>query len=133
MVIGRFTGDRLVDRIGVVQATRWPAVLGAVTLVAAVASRSYPVCVLGFFLAGTGTAILFPMGMVAAGRDSADPPRTIAAAASVGYLGWVLAPGLIGGVAAVASLPLAVGTAALFLALAAGLGGTLRPRSAHVR
>jgi hypothetical protein len=58
---------------------------------------------------------------------SVDPTRAIAGAATVGYLGWVLAPGLIGGVAALLSLPTAVGTAALFLALAAWLAGSLRP------
>jgi hypothetical protein len=102
-------------------------------LLAAVISRTYALSVLGFFVAGAGTAVLFPMGMVAAGRDSSDPPRAIAAAATVGYLGWVLAPALIGGVAAAASLPVAVGTATLFLSLAAGLAGTLRPRAVRGR
>jgi MFS family permease len=129
MVAGRFAGDRLVDRFGAVRATRWPAVAGAVTLVLAVTTRVYAICIVGFFVAGAGTAILFPGAMVAAGRasTSVDPTRAIAGAATVGYLGWVLAPGLIGGVAALLSLPTAVGTAALFLALAAWLAGSLRP------
>jgi hypothetical protein len=105
-----------------------------------VATRVYPVCLVGFFIAGAGTAILFPMAMVAAGRvdhgtvdqgtvdqGAVDPTRAIAGAATVGYLGWVLAPGLIGGVASLLSLPTAVGTSALFLGLAALLAGSLRP------
>ena len=126
MVLGRFTGDRLVDRIGPVLATRWPALAGALVLVVAVATRNLALCVIAFFVAGAGTAILFPMGMVAAGREE-DPARAIAATATVGYLGWVCAPGVIGGIAAALSLPVAVGTAALALGLAAALAGTLAP------
>jgi fucose permease len=128
MVAGRFTGDRLVDRVGPVVATRWPALAGAVTLVVAVATRNLAVCVAAFFVAGVGTAILFPMGMVAAGREE-DPARAVAATATVGYLGWVAAPGVIGGLAAVVSLPLAMGTAAVALGLAAALAGTLARRT----
>lgn len=130
MVAGRFTGDRLVDRVGPVVATRWPAFAGAVMLVAAVVTRNLPLCVVGFFVAGAGTAILFPMGMVAAGREE-DPARAIAATATVGYFGWVCAPGVIGGIAAALSLPVAVGTAALALGLAAALAGTLAPAQAR--
>ena len=129
MVAGRFTGDRLVDRVGPVGATRWPALAGAVMLVLAVATRDLGLCVVAFFVAGAGTAILFPMGMVAAGREE-DPARAIAATATVGYLGWVSAPGVIGGIAAALSLPVAIGTAALALGLAAALAGTLAPAPA---
>ena len=130
MVAGRFTGDRLVDRVGPVVATRWPAVAGAAMLVLAVATRNLALCVLAFFVAGVGTAILFPMGMVAAGRE-ADPARAIAATATVGYLGWVCAPGVIGGIAAALSLPVAIGTAAVSLVVAAALAGTLAPGRAE--
>ena len=129
MVAGRFTGDRLVDRIGPVVATRWPAIAGAVMLVLAVATRNLGVCVAAFFVAGLGTAILFPMGMVAAGGEE-DPARAIAATATVGYLGWVSAPAVIGGIAAAVSLPVALGTSAIALGLAAALAGTLAPSAA---
>lgn len=125
MVAGRFTGDRLVDRVGAVAATRWPAVAGAVMLLLGVVTGQFALCLAGFFVAGAGTAILFPMAMVAAGQDAADPARAIAASATVGYLGWVIAPGLIGGVAALVSLPAAVSLAAVVLFLAAALAGTL--------
>jgi fucose permease len=125
MVVGRFTGDRLVDRIGPVAATRWPAVAGAVMLSLGIFTRTTAVCLAGLFVAGAGTAILFPMAMVAAGQDRADPARAIAASATVGYLGWVLAPGVIGGVAALVSLPAAVSLAAVVLLVAAALAGVL--------
>jgi fucose permease len=125
MVAGRFTGDRLVDRIGPVAATRWPAVAGGLTLLLGILTRQFALCLTGFFVAGAGTAILFPMAMVAAGQDAGDPARAIAASATVGYLGWVLAPGVVGGVAALASLPAAVSLAAVVLLVAAALAGTL--------
>src|SRR5207248_6013008 len=101
-------------------------VAGAAMLLLAVSTRDLSVCVAGFFVAGAGTAVLFPMGMVAAGRQE-DPPRAIAAAATVGYIGWVAAPGVIGGIAAAASLPVALGTAALVLTAAAALAQALAP------
>jgi len=127
MVAGRLAGDRVVDRVGPVRAVRWPAAAGAVTLLVAVATRAAVPGIVGFLVAGAGTAILFPMAMVAAGRDAVDPPRAIAASATVGYLGWLLAPAMIGGIAAATSLPIGVGTAALFLGFAAVSAGILRP------
>lgn len=126
MVTGRLLGDRLVDRVGPVQTVRWPAIVGAIGLAVGVATRSAVPALLGFLLAGAGTAVLFPLAMTAAGADAVDSARAIAAAATVGYLGWVLAPGVIGGIASALSLPVAVGSAAVFLALAAALSGTLR-------
>jgi fucose permease len=125
MIGGRLVGDRVVDRVGPVAATRWPALAGAVAMIVAVSTQTVAASLVGFFLAGAGTAILFPMAMVAAGRDRDDAARAIAGAATVGYLGWVVAPGLIGAVAAAVSLPVAVGISAGFLALAAILAGTL--------
>jgi fucose permease len=127
MVAGRLAGDRVVDRVGPVQAVRWPAAAGAATLLIGVATRSAVPSVVGFLVAGAGTAVLFPMAMVAAGRDVVDPARAIAAAATVGYLGWLLAPGMIGGIASVTSLPVGVGSAAVFLAVAAAFAGILEP------
>jgi fucose permease len=130
MVAGRLVGDRVVDRVGPVQAVRWPAAVGAVTLLVAVATRAAVPGVIGFLVAGAGTAILFPMAMVAAGRDAVDPARAIAASATVGYLGWLLAPAMIGGIATATSLPVGIATAAAFLGLAAGFAGILRPAPA---
>jgi len=127
MVAGRLVGDRVVDRVGPVQAVRWPAAAGAVTLLLGVATRSAVPSVIGFLVAGAGTAVLFPMAMVAAGRDTVDSARAIASAATVGYLGWLLAPPIIGGIASVTSLPMGIGTAAVFLAVAAASAGSLRP------
>ena len=125
MVTGRLTGDRVVDRIGATRAVRWAALAGAVILLVAVLIRSYALCLVGFFAAGAGTALLFPMAMVAAGRGRGDPARRIAGAATIGYVGWVLAPGVIGGVAALLSLPIALATASVVLLVAAGMAGEL--------
>lgn len=131
MVIGRLAGDRIVDRVGPVQAVRWPAAAGAATLLVAVATQAAVPGVLGFLVAGAGTALLFPMAMVAAGRDDGEPAQAIASAATVGYLGWLLAPAMIGGIASVTSLSVGVGTAAAFLAVASASAGILRPQPAR--
>jgi hypothetical protein len=78
---------------------------------------------LGIAAAGVGTAVLAPT-LLRLGGHEADPSGRGAAVGSVitiGYLGFVMAPALIGGIATVASLSTAlalVGVGGLVLALA---------------
>jgi MFS family permease len=121
MVAGRLGAGWFVDRFGPTRVARWPALAGAVVLAAALATTTFGAGIVGFALAGFGTAVLFPLAMVATGGDG----RSIASAATVGYVGWLVAPAVIGAVASVTSLPLAVGMAAGMLALAAALARSL--------
>ena len=78
---------------------------------------------LGIAAAGVGTAVLAPTLLRLAGAG-AEPARRGAAVGSVitiAYLGFVVAPAVVGGLATVASLPIAlgvVGLAGIVLALA---------------
>ena len=112
MVTGRLSGDWLVNRLGPVRTARVPAVAGALALAMGLAAGGRTGALVGFAIAGMGTAVLFPLGMTAAAARTADPATGVAAAATVGYIGWLVAPGVIGALAATTSLAAALGVAA---------------------
>jgi MFS family permease len=97
------------------------------------------VTIIGFALNGAGLSCIFPQLLSAAG--GVRPGKTasgIAAVAGMGYVGLLSGPVLIGGVASIAGLTLALGLPALLaLGIAAGAGFVmptsrmLRPECSH--
>jgi MFS family permease len=83
--------------------------------------------VAGFALVGVGVAVVVPLVFAAAGRAEANPGHAIAAVATIAYGSGLAAPGIIGGIAHLFSLPVAFGVVtALCLAMAVG-ATVLRP------
>ncbi|WGF88208.1 MFS transporter [Marinivivus vitaminiproducens] len=100
MAIGRFTGDRMIERFGPDALLRAGAVLSGLGLLAAIGLGGVAAAVTGFGLVGLGLSCLFPILVSAAtriGRTSAG--SAIAGVASVGYLGFLLGPPAIGFIA----------------------------------
>ena len=65
---------------------------------------------LGFALVGFGIAAMVPVVFRAASEvDGVAPGVGIAAAATTGYFGFLVAPPIIGGIAELTSLPVALG------------------------
>jgi fucose permease len=125
MVIGRLSGDRLTTRFGPVRLVRIVAVLGAVGLGAGLAVGNPIVAIVGFTLLGVGLSVSFPLAITrASGLGTAGP--TVAVVTSCGYLGMLSGPAIIGGLASIVSLPVALGLVAALCALLAVLAGTLR-------
>jgi fucose permease len=114
MTVGRLAGDRINDRIGPAALLRWGAVLTGVPL-AAVLLVGHPAAALaGLFLVGLGVANGVPLMFSAAGRQPDTPPGPgIAAVSSMGSMGFLAGPPLIGVMADAVSLPWAL--AALIL------------------
>ncbi|NUU25276.1 MAG: MFS transporter, partial [Streptomycetaceae bacterium] len=82
--------------------------------------------VVGFGLVGLALAGVVPTLFSAAADGHGNPAGAIAAVSTIGYLGFLAGPALIGGIAAVSSLRLAV-AALVVLALAVSAGaGVLR-------
>ncbi|NYI03179.1 MFS transporter [Allostreptomyces psammosilenae] len=130
MTIGRFTGDRMTDRLGPVVVARWGGLLAAVPVALALLTDSGPAVIVAFGLAGLGAATLFPACFHAAGNipgvRSGDGIAVVSWLARVGFL---VAPPLIGLIGDNAGLR--PGT---FVVVAAGLvvcllAGVLSPRS----
>jgi fucose permease len=123
MMAGRLVGDRLAAAIGPVRLVRFCGVLAGAGLAAALLVGHPAAGVAGFGLLGAGLSCIAPQVFSAAGnRDPARAGQAIARVASLGFLGFVVGPVVIGGVAQIVGLAVALAVPAvlaLFVALAA--------------
>jgi len=123
MTAGRLVGDWVNHRIGAVALLRWGALLTGVPLAAMLLIGAPAAALAGLFLVGLGVANGVPLMFSAAGRQPDTPPGPgIAAVSSMGSLGFLAGPPLIGFVADAISLPwalaLLIAGAAVVFALA---------------
>jgi len=118
MTIGRLAGDRLTVRVGRARIVRIGALLAAAGLSAALLIGRVPAALAGFALVGAGFSIAVPLVFSAAGRlDSRSAGPGLAAVTTAGYLGFLGGPPIIGVMAQIFTLPLAMAIIVL-LALA---------------
>ncbi|CTQ49847.1 MFS transporter [Jannaschia donghaensis] len=119
MAMGRFSGQAVAARlseIAVIQIATGLAIVGV--LIAAVAPVP-AVAYLGFGLMGLGISVIGPMGLALTGRLAAPRLRTaaIARVAVIGFLGFFIAPALMGLGAQTFGLRWAFACVALLLAV----------------
>jgi fucose permease len=111
MTAGRVVGDRINHAIGPVRLLRAGALLTAVPLAAMLLIGMPGVALAGLFLVGLGVANGVPLMFSAAGRQPDVPSGVgIAAVSSMGSLGFLVGPPLIGFIAQAVSLPWALAT-----------------------
>jgi MFS family permease len=111
MAAGQLAGDRLAARYGSAGLVRRCGLLAVAGLAGALSMHQAWVAVPGFAACGGGLSCTVPQLYSAAGRaDPEHPGRAVARVGSVGYLGLVGGPLLIGGCASLAGL-----TAALYI------------------
>ncbi|MBM2577588.1 MFS transporter [Jannaschia sp. Os4] len=98
MAVGRFSGQAVAARLSEVAVIRAAGALAAVGVLVAAAAPSPAVAYLGFGLLGLGISVIGPMGLALAGRLSPEALRTavIARVAVIGFLGFFVAPALMG-------------------------------------
>jgi MFS family permease len=115
MTLGRLTGDRLTNRYGLRNMLSYSGGLIALGLVVAVL-LPYPwTALFGFILTGFGVSCVIPMVFAMAGRaEGMSSGSAIAAVSTVGYLGFLVVPPLVGTVAQVAGLRSAYAMMAAF-------------------
>jgi MFS family permease len=126
MAAARLVGDRVIRRVGAVASVRLSgacAVAGAVTIVLA---PDLAAGLVGFALLGIGVALVVPLVFAAAGRVGPHPARSIAGVAGVAYASGLVAPGVIGGIAAASSLTTSFCLIAGLVAIMALASGVLR-------
>jgi MFS family permease len=127
MAGARLMGDRLVERVGSARLVRMAALTGAIGLTLGLLVPVTPVVIVAFAILGLGMATVVPLTFSAAGSTPGhDPGTAVAAVATVGYGGWMLAPPVIGFVAEGTSLTVALSLVALITALIAVPAGALR-------
>jgi fucose permease len=132
MTAGRVAGDWINRRIGAVALLRWGALLSGLPLAALLLIGQPIVALAGLFLVGLGVANGVPLMFSAAGRQRDTPPGPgIAAVSSMGSLGFLAGPPVIGFLADATSLPWAlstlIGGAAIVCALARRATGRAQP------
>jgi MFS family permease len=84
------------------------------------------VAALGLLAAGLGIAVLFPLTLRAAAGQPGGSGPAIAAVSSVGYIGFVVGPPLIGGIAELVSLRAALLVVVVVCIAASALGRNVR-------
>ncbi|HMJ33695.1 MAG TPA: MFS transporter [Baekduia sp.] len=127
MAAGRLRGDAVVRRIGAVRAVRIGGLLASAGALLVVAARTPVLGIAGFALIGLGIAVVVPLAFAAGGRAVPHAGQGIAAVATVSYGAGLAAPGAIGGIAAVVSLPGAFVVVAALTALVSAGAAALRP------
>lgn len=100
MTVARLTGDRIISSLG-----RLPVVLGGALVAAGGMAMvtfiaSWPLALLGYTLVGAGCANIVPVMFSAAGRQTVMPQAVaVPAITTLGYLGVLSGPAVIGYVA----------------------------------
>ena len=123
MALGRFGGDALRARVAAPRLLAASAAVAAAAMALVLAAGPVGVAIGALALVGLGLANVVPVLFVAASRvPGASPAAGIALVSSMGWIGIVVGPPLVGGVAQASSLAAGLATvvvAASALALAA--------------
>lgn len=124
MTAFRIAGDRLTQALGAPTLLRAGGALAAGGFGLALIVASPVAAVIGFACLGAGMACVVPNVFRAAGTMPDIPSGIgLAGVATMGYFGFVLGPPLIGGLATLTSLPVALGLLVLLAAIVAALAG----------
>lgn len=136
MTAGRLLGDLVLNRYPRRAVVRWFAAAAAFGLAAGLALAAVldtvvlgtvlgsglgavAAAVGGFAVLGAGISVTFPALLAEAGATSDRPADAVGAVSTGGYVGFLVGPPLIGGVAQVAGLPVALWIIPMFAAVAA--------------
>lgn len=127
MTLGRLIGDRATAALGPVAIVRGGGLVAAAGLGAALLLEHPVAAFAGFACLGIGLAVVFPITLRSATQHPglASGPA-LAAIATMGYLGFLVGPPLIGGLASLTSLPVALVLLVALALLQATLAGAAR-------
>jgi MFS family permease len=110
MMTGCFVGDYFNMKLGPMNLLRFSGILVAVGFGFALMGMTYPGAIVGLLIAGFGTSNMVALIFgAAARRNPGGVGAAIAAASSVGYLGFLVGPPLVGSVSGVLGLRVALG------------------------
>ena len=132
MVLSRFCGDRLSARFGPVAVVRAGGLVAGLGLVVGLAIVEAPAVLIAFALLGLGLAPIVPVVFSAAGNVGRGA-QALGWVVTMSYVGAVLGPAAIGGVAHGAGLRWALVIPAALALLAAALAGFAGPRPVPIR
>jgi MFS family permease len=130
MVLGRFVGDRLTERWGPSGVVQRGALVAALGLAPALVVATPAAAIAGFACLGAGISIVIPQVFRAAAgtAEAGESGPALATVSTVGYTGFLAGPPLIGAIAELTSLPLALGLVPLLALAMAVLAPLTRDR-----
>lgn len=107
--IGRLTGDTVIARLGIDRTLISGSLLAAFGVGAGMIINQSWAIIVGYTLMGLGLAVVVPVTYRRANQIPGIPPaRAVATVASIGFLGFLVGPLLIGAIADLTSLRVAV-------------------------
>jgi MFS family permease len=105
MTCGRMIGDRMADRFGIKRVLASSGFLITVGFTITVLSPFIPLTFVGYLFTGLGVSCVVPFVFSLAGKiPMSNPGAALASVSSLGYLGFLLVPPMIGYVAQASSL-----------------------------
>jgi MFS family permease len=105
MTSGRLVGDRIADRFGIQRVLAASGLLISTGFLIIVVSFYVPLTMFGYLLTGFGVSCVVPFVFSLAGKiPMSNPGAALASISSIGYLGFLLVPPMIGYVAQASSL-----------------------------
>jgi MFS family permease len=123
MTVSRLLADRLVARIGAVALLRLAGLFAAVSFGACLTGSTPVAGLVGFGALGLGLGGILPTLFSAAARTHPRPATAISTVSTIGYLGFLAGPPIVGVVASASSLRIGLGVVVvLALVIAAGAG-----------
>ena len=127
MALGRFGADKLAERLGARRVIQLSGLLTAAGLLLAVLLPTLGTALVGFLLVGFGTSAVVPLVYSAAGKSQhMSAGMALASVSTIGFLGFLLGPPVIGFVAGATSLRVS-------FALIAGMGLCVSAVASRVR
>jgi MFS family permease len=119
MMLGRLSGQWLERRLGDALLLGGAIAVALVGLLGAAAAPNVPVAVAAFFVGGAGISIAAPVLFGAGGRQGSpeERGRSLATVTTLGYLGFLVGPPMVGGIAELAGLRVSFVALALIAAV----------------
>ena len=114
MATGRFLGDWLITKFGAKRILQFSGILIAAGLSVVIAFPYLPSAIAGCLLVGFGASCVVPMVYAVAGKSSTmSPGLALAAVSTIGFVGFLIGPPVIGFIAQFAGLRLSFAVIAL--------------------
>jgi MFS family permease len=132
MAVGRFGGQAVSEWLSDTSVIFWAAIMAAVGALIAASASEPLIAYLGFGVLGLGVSVIGPIGLAIVGRLVPANVRTkaISRTAVIGFMGFFLAPAIMGSISQVYGLRVAFAAIALLLLCTFPVLTLLRKRGA---
>ncbi len=130
MAIGRFTGDALNRRVGRIRLVQAGAALATIGLGLGLLLATPLSVIIGFAVMGAGLANIIPVIFTTSAEQGTTPAEGISATATLGYLGFLAGPPLIGAIAELTNLTIGLTTVVILLGIVTASSTALREKPA---